>query len=247
MPTIEELHEAAIRNIGRNPSWTEQDNADQQNRPNAASKGVYLEDSPKTLIGIALRAEVHRRAFVYSVTTFDAAATYTLTLNGTSVAVVAPASVDALLDSMKVAIDGDPTLSVLVSVTALDANGDDVSVSLLDTVSLLIQGKGFAHYSIVRSETGTGVCSAIADGETASAKVFLLAGGQASGSGQAVPPPWFLAEGAVFSVTDDNWIRRFDTAGLKRAAVQVYNLTGTSDVGVTYRVPDVHIGPAVDE
>lgn len=247
MPTIEQINEAAIRQIGRNPSWKEQDNTIQNSRPASSTAGVYLENSPATLIMIALRADVAFRGFTYYVDTFDAAATYTLNLAGTAVNVATPASVDALLDGMKIAIESSGTLNALVSVVALDAAGDDVSVSGLDTVVLRISGKGNAHYSINRSETGSGVMIAKADAESCSAKVFLLAGGVASNSVEVVPSVWALADGETLAITDSNFFKRYKTAGLKRAFVYVFTLAGTSDVGVTFRNPDVHIGPAVDE
>lgn len=260
MGIYEDLNRLALQAIGARPQWTALTLADCTGRPGVASDGVYLEGSPAAMVSVGMRAVASGRRALVTVTTFDAAATYTLTLDGTALANVAPTTVNELLTELRNAITADAVVGQAAAIPrvnsrCLDAAGDDVAVSGLAAVTLEVYGDEDygTDYSVAIAATGTGVLACVAEPVTCTLSLWGLLGGVAAdGAGNdpnETTAAWRYIAGATYAVTSIGRVERYDVGGLDRMYLELTAILGhASDGGtVTLSAPAVHVGPAVVE
>lgn len=236
MGMLDTSNTLAILAAGRVPEWYTQlghdgtSGTDADGYPSAASAGVDLLDTMQALVAVEMRAAVHRRRSVVSVTTLDLAATYTVTIDGTGCnAAGVHASLDALLTALALAIN--TALPSLVTATA-DLTADTIT----------IVGDTNADYTITMSATGTGVLAIVADPTEATLRLW------AKCRSASAPSTWLLVLDQEFAITEVGFLERFDVAALDRLYVEVSGVDGTGDgASVTYTTPTIKIGPCVAE
>lgn len=219
--------------------------AETRGAPQLASSGADLQGAIKALVRVRLRANVHRRECTFTVTTFDAAANYTITISGTGETVTTPSDVDDLLTTMRDDLNANGTIAGIVTATALDANGEDVVSSGQPATSLKLVGVLETDYSIDFSETGTGELACTADAVSATAKVFATEGGL-NADGTSPDTDWTaIKDGTSISVANTGYFARIDTGGLARLYVGLYSIAGhaSDNAAVTY-APVVRVAPS---
>lgn len=228
----------AILAAARNPEWSTQlghdgtSGTDADAYPSSAGAGVDLVNSVQALVAVEMRAAVHRRRSVVTVTTLDLAADYTVTIDGNAcVATGAHADLDAMLTELAGAINASVPLDGVVTATA-DLTADTVTI-ISDTN---------ADYTITMSATGTGVLAIEADPTTAKLRLW------AKCRSSSAPSTWIQILDQEFDITGVGFLERFDVGGLDRLYVEVATVDGTGDgASVTYTTPTVKIGPCVSE
>lgn len=250
----------------RRPSWTRLTGSDLTGAPNSADDGVSLatSKSPASRIMIVMREQVWRRTARVTVTTRDATANYTVTVNGTAIATTsgAFANNDAILVELKAKIDADATVgqaagTPIVDSYLIDSDGD-VTVGTAGAgnaaVALIVVGEAQADYSVGVSATGTGVLACKADPLTATAHIYVTADGVGDTATTDKPgtTDWALIDDGSKSVTYRGLALNLTTGGWERLYVELASVAGHGSDGgsVTYtdtNSPRVHIGPASRE
>lgn len=226
----------AILAAARNPEWSTQlghdgtSGTDADAYPSSAGAGVDLVNSVQALVAVEMRAAVHRRRSVVTVTTLDLTADYTVTINGTAcIATGVHADLDALLTELALIINTNVPSTVTASAD-LTAN----------TVTIVSDTN--ADYTITMSATGTGVLAIEADPTTAKLRLW------AKCRSSSAPSTWIQILDQEFDVTSVGFLERFDVGGLDRLYVEVATVDGTGDgASVTYTTPVIKIGPCVSE
>lgn len=259
----ESLNAAGLLAIALTPEWVDQ--ASYTGAPTSASAGVSLAVSelnatPKAMVRVSARTNVHRREARVTVTTRDATANYTVTVNGTAIATTtgAFANNDLILVELKAKIAADATVggaagaSQVVTSILLDANGDETDGTVAGgtaAATLVVQGTVEADYSIAVSAGGTGVLACEADPVSFDLRVFGYEAGIVRDGSDASSGWDMILDGDYTSLDYRGFIERYDVAGLSRLYVEVDNIAGhASDGGtVTYAMSRVRIGPSVLE
>lgn len=249
----------------RRPSWTPKTTTGLTSAPNAADDGVSLADaaSPATRVAIALREDVWRRTARVTVTTRDAAANYTVTVNGTAIATTTGsfATDDLVLVELKAKIAADATVGQAAATPIVDSYLiDSTGTTTVGTAgggnaatALIVIGEAQADYSIAVSATGTGVLACKADPSTATAYVYLTAAGVGETATTDKPgtTDWFLADDGTKSITYRGLALNLNTGGWDRVYVEVVPAGFAGDGGsVTFtdaNSPTAFIGPASRE
>ena len=230
MPSVSQANELAVKAAGTTPDWIIQE---AHTGAATLANAVSLQNAVKTLLHIALRADVSKRT-VEATITYDGSTTYTVTIDGNSVATVGNTDAPTTLSDMADDINADGTVGLLVVDTAIDADGDGT----LDTLQIV--GIAEEHYSYdVSVSGGSGTITGTADPSQANARVYL--NGRGNGT---VPTPFVLAyDGTFDSIDYRGLLERFDTAGCNYVYVELYSVDGTSDgASITY-TPTVSVGP----
>lgn len=212
----------------RSPEWsTVSDYTTLADRPSTANDGVSLlaneaEGVLATHVRLSPRAQAYRRKVTFEITTFDAAANYTITLNGTGYTSTTPADEDTALSDLE---------------TAIDAAGYTASVA--DQV-LTILGPDADSFSVDFTVTGSAVATCSADAESCTLHVFTQ-------GKDTTATPWCLKESRL--VTDAGLEDVFCTAGRARLYTQLTNVVGHPLDGsaVTLTFGDIRVGPAILE
>ena len=226
----------AVLSGARVPQWETQlghdgtSGTDPDGYPSSAAAGVDLVNSVQALVAVEMRAAVHRRRAVVTVTTLDLTADYTVTINGTAcVATGVHANLDGLLTEIALIINTN--VPSVVTATA-DLTADSVTI-VSDTN---------ADYTITMSATGTGVLAIEADPTVATLRLW------AKCRSSSAPNTWIEVLDQEFALTHVGFLERFDVPGLDRIYVEVADVDGTGDgASVTYTFPTVKIGPCVAE
>lgn len=232
MGKFEKGNELAILTAGRRPDWQLQESY--TGIPASASAGVALNDAVITYPVVAARTEAHRRKAVVTVGTLDLTATYTVTIDGTDV------DYDAAADT---AADEADVLAGIVAAITADATVNLIVTAVVSGETVIIRGIGQDHYSIDISATGSAVLECVADPDSGSIIVWTWMREQGSNS----PSWWVSPNGSDYTLAARGFVERFETAGVDRMYVQVFNLDGTGDgAEVDYAVV-VRIGPSVTE
>lgn len=212
--------------------------------PQDANSGVAMQGACRALVFVRLREEARRRTARLYITTVDPNATYTVTINGTSVSFVAAAStLEQIVDGLAAAINGNGTLGPLVTATATDTPD-----SAAGRDHVLVVGDTELDWSIDFTKSGgagTAVLSCIADRARAKAILWWTVEARAG----STPPEGWASDGREYEIERRGWLQRFDSAGLGRLHVQLLELVGDQGDGtmVTYRDPVVSIGPCLSE
>lgn len=247
MGTFEDLNIAGLQALGLNPKWVDILQANTVGAPNSASDGVFTEDSPKSLIYVALREDVSLRTSRVVIGVADLTVTvYTVIINGNSVvydaSVELPATATLLVSGIADKINADGTVGPLVT-----ASADPDAL----TTTILIQGKAEPDYSINATAVGgTGTLTFNADGAGCDIRVYATPGGALASGSTGNPDRWVKPLDALYPGIDfRGFFERFDTAGLDRVYVEIENLAGhASDGGsITQNVAGTMVGPSVVE
>ena len=235
----------SILAAGRDPQWAPL-TIGATAAPSSAASGVALADSLRTLLHVSLRENAAHRTSRLNVDTVDLTATYTATIDGNAVArnsgVAGDASLNDILNGLATDINADGSVNGIV--TALAVNADDVADAVAAT-QLRLRGDGEVDYSIDFAGDGTSVVSSSTDLSELSSQLWWFAGAAPG----ITPPQQWAAPAEQIQIGRRGFVQRYDTAGLARLHVQVGDLRGHPSDGatVTYRAPDIQIGPCVAE
>lgn len=223
--------------------------------PNSAASGIDLSDVVKALVSVYAREEVHHRSGRYTIPTHDAATSYAAVIGGTTVSYVngADTRADQGLRGLQLAMAASGPIIALVTVTVVNAAGDDVTGTAYDNttadtilatsaVAVLFRGLDDTTYTIdFLAVGGVGVMVCIADPLTLSLRIY------ATRKLTAGVSQWLLINGAQETIDHLNWTERLTVNGYRRLYVEIYNVTAAGDgATVTYQ-PGVFIGPAILE
>ncbi len=229
-------NELAVLAAGRVPQWSTQLGhdgtvaTDADAYPSSATAGVDLLNTLQAIVAVEMRAAVHRRRAVVTVTTLDLTADYTVTIDGTGcTATGVHADLDALLTELALIINTNVP-SVVTATADLTAN----------TVTIVSDTN--ADYTITMSATGAGVLAIEADPTTATMRIW------AKCRSSSAPSTWIQVLDQEFALTHVGFLERFDVAALDRLYIEVASVDGTGDgASVTYTAPTIKIGPCVAE
>jgi hypothetical protein len=249
MGAFEDLNDAGLRAIALTPEWVDQDaTADSYTgAPTSQNAGVYLQGSPRCVIHVALRAHVHRREAHVTMITLDTGATYTVTIDGHAIAKATPTSENNLLTSLAASINASGTVNTIVTASALDSDGVDVSVSGNPAVELFLVGVEEDDWSLDIGATGTGALAATADASTCGVRLFATPGGIIKDGSTGNANGWVKPANAAWSVDYRGLMERADCAGFDRGYLELYTIDGHASDGasVELTIAKVMIGPAV--
>lgn len=274
----------AILSAARLPLWSQQTDgatASEYDRPPTESAGtatggvsLVADDSKGTVkarVAIKMRREAYRRRIDITVTA-DAATTYTLAVNGTSITGATGADVDAILVDLAANVTADATVgggagaNQKVEAVLLDSSGD-VTVGTAGggnaAATCVIYGVandgnllGDFYFDFTESG-GAGTVTIVADAASATYHAWRAPLAAVASAGVQVTPGgwqrWGDARGTG-SVTlrgfDDDW----PAEGCARMFVELTSVagdgsdgSGTGDVTITYRIGGIWIGPAILE
>jgi len=244
--SFEQLNNAGLKAIGLIPEWVHQ--PDHLNPPNSPSDGIYLQESPRSMIAVATRTNsAHRTARIVLDVIDLTTSVYTTVINGNSVvydaAAELPATAADLISGIADKINADGTVSLIV-VAAPDSNA-------LET-TIIIGGKALADFSFdFTIAGGTGTYSEItADASMLDVDLWFLMGGIVKSGSTGPENSWIQAD-------DGNWqnvdyrglVNRLDSAGIQRCYVRTENITGhaADGISVDLTISYVGVGPSVLE
>ena len=224
---FELVNKLGVRAVGRTPRWTTQENT--TGAPSSASAGVNIRDAVKTLIHVALREETHRKTARIAVV-YDADTVYRVSVDENDV--------DTDTDSGTIA-DLDALLAQIADNVNADATVGDLVTASVEDGQVVLRGDTEADYDLAVSiVSGSGTIEiASQDADTASARVYLRAGGQGDRPGR-----WVRGEGVEFeAISYRGLAERISTAGYDRAYVEIF------DVAPSGATVSVALGPGVME
>lgn len=221
---FEKANELAVLMAARQPHWKEilgsggEIASELSGAPvNGEADGVYLENSPKTLLWVKLRENTAYQTWYVTITA-DPATVYRLVINGGSNLDYDSSSGDGseatILAGLKAAIEADsPGADDVVTATVgTDPDGN---------AALVLTGKAEADYTVVESIfSGSGLIETDGDATTADVRVwFYPRQGLADGDR---PEDWLSMPDLVWTgVTYEGLLQRLDTGMLKRGYVQI--------------------------
>ncbi len=256
-------NELAILQVGRNPQWVQfaTPHTTLLGAPDSANSGVYLQDSPTTMLLVRLRADPSKRTALVTVDTFDATDTYTLTINGAAiVASTTPTDVDDLLVDAKAAILADATVgggagaNQVVTARCLDADGtatDGTAAGGNAAVTLEVTGTVEADFSIAESTAGSGDLDVSADASACGLRGWgtpRVVGSQTAASGWA---HFIDRRGKPMErgLTYRGLMDRLNTAAVDRLYPELHSIIGVygDDANITLTVAQVSVGPCILE
>jgi hypothetical protein len=256
---------------GRNPQWSKQadSSGSYDGAPTLVSSGTSLVagEAGGVLVcnaRVALRRAAHRREAWVTVTTFDAGATWTTTLNGTAISKGASATADIALIGLRDAILADATVggaagaNQVVTALCLDSDGDETTGTVAGgnaAVTLVVRGTVEDDFTIVKSATGTGVLDCVAEASIATVRIWLLADSDEVAAGQSAPTSWDLADDGEFEIDRRGWTERLAVGGYSQIWIEVCDLSGPETTGCTYSAAGgtdypgggVFVGPCISE
>lgn len=216
-------------------------------KPSSPTDGHFLQNSPTTLIAIDLREVPTVKTCKVTVPTVDLTGTYTTIVDGNLVTFVAAAAdLNALIIAWRDFINASAPTNTIVIASGEDSTG---AGGTFDT--LVIKGLTVTDYSLViAATTGTGVVAGVYDASSAMARLF---GTHKSFSSTGDPIAlWHKANDALYQIDTDNFIERFDTAGLDRGYVELFEVRGHALDGVGTSASFIYaarvtFGPSVQE
>ena len=237
MANFELANQLSILITARNPSWSQQTAI--TDWPKTMGDGVYLQNSPRSRLTVAVRANMGQRVSSTTITNFVAGAVYTVTINGTACAFTDTSgnSYDTI-DGLAVRVN--TLLSATVTAVATDTTGD----GNFDTV--VVTSDTSTSYYIDIGATGGAVLACVADPESCKVDIFW----NMKQTTSTAPATWYRDEmTATNSLTPSGREWSFDTGGKLNGYASISAIAGhVSDGGsVTYTSPVVHWGPSVSE
>lgn len=249
------VNQLSVLLAGRRPQWVRQTEAitgsgtaegGSTPKPNGQNDGKSLQNSPSTLIAIDLRETPAVRTCRVTLSAVDLTGTYVTYINDSTTTFVA-AAVDenALLIAWRDAINASVPTNTFVVASVEDVAG----LGAFDT--LVIKGLTATDYGLgVESTVGTGVLVGSYDSSSAKARFFATHKSFSSASDPV--SLWHHPLDAVYDINTDNFIERFDTAGLDRGYVELTEVRGNpldgagASASFSYAAR-VTLGPAVQE
>jgi len=219
IPTYAQLAHLMVLAQGRHPEWVEQSTINiggEPGPPSGGSAGVSLGVTPDgyyavvTLLRVQLRRVPSVRRTDIEIGTFDAATTYTVTVNGNDYTSDGEADEAAAYDELKTNIDGgsEPGMTVTDGTTYLRLEADDYTCS-------------------VSAAGGTGTIS-ITDVE-ASEVTFSVHLYPVDQTELTDDDQWDESGGLEFTITK-NWQDRAITSGNSRAFIEIKSTNGNNVV-----------------
>ena len=219
---------AAVLAAGLTAEW--EDQLVMSGRPANIGAGGDMKGAIVALLTIDPRENVLFRTSRVTSTTFDAASTYVVTINGTVHSSATPATLDAMVEALEAAINGGAQAG---NVTALSVNDLDVDDPGSNT-KVRIVGDNEDDYTLaVAVSGGAGTIDAVADPSTCVARIYTLDGPVAVLAANR-PDRWTSSRWPKFDLTDlpvDNrgFIERLHVASLQRSYVEISDEFGTGD------------------
>jgi hypothetical protein len=240
---------------GRRPLWSEEKRLDDDgvtwlddyaNIPDGESMGVAMGDVLRCAVRVGLRERASRRQATLTIPTFDAASTYTVTVDGTAHVNVTPATRNEALTELATAINAGAAASAVTAYTY----DDDGEVSDTAATSLVILSDAELGFTLdFTSSGGSPVIAAVADPDSATVEIWACwAGTAASGSQNSAPAAlWALVNGQTYAIDERGFIERFEVSGIDRLYVRVTDMDHTGDGTMVTYAATVHLGPCQTE
>jgi hypothetical protein len=228
---------------GRTPVWSTQDAVGSGSPPSLPTDGVVLQGAVKALAHVQLRDNPAYRSAIVSVSTLVLTSTYTVTINGTSVAYDANAGgavdLEDVVDGIAAAINANVTAAAVVTASSYAASGTGAR----DRVKIV--GDSAEDWSISVTAGGGAGLECVADLTGALVQTWWVPGARAG----SMPPAIWSATEEAYVADRRGYLERLDCAGLDRMYLQVYDKAGHPRDGamVTYRSPVISIGPCLSE
>ena len=240
-------NELATRNAGRIPLWYEEIDGDGEGDYTdipSGSAGVAISDATRCALMVAMRTNAYRRQADLTISTFDATATYVVTINGTTPTSATPADRNAAIVALSTAINAGAQ-AALVTSSALDSAGE---VTTTAAVTLRIVGDVEADFTLnFTASGGTTVLAAVADPSIATLEIWGCWAGTGASGHTAPALRWALVNDQTYTLDEKGWMDRIDCAGMERVYLRVTGLDTTGDGSmVTYAV-DALVGPCQAE
>lgn len=247
------MNDLGIMAIARSPDWKLQTNAlGYTGAPATLTAGVTLltnlNFAVRSLVVLSPRERAHEHRSRVTISTWDGASTYRVTINGTNVDYNAAsggndADIEETLAGIANALNTDGTVGSILSATVEDRDGDgtDDTVVIANTVS-----ESTTHTTAVSVTVGSAVMAFDEDAIDFDMRVWLLptSGGA---NGAAAQVLWAQPQSAVATGVDyRGFSERLDVAGFQRAYVELENITNPSTVATDARPIILH-GPALLE
>lgn len=231
------VNDLSILLAARRLLWTAQEPG--SGAPASAAAGVTLRNAPVAGVAVDLRHDVSCRTDRITVETFDATATYTVTVDTETVAydasLDAPADVAALLEGWAAALNGDADLSALVTASVEDG-------------ALVLRGVAETTYALALATTGSAVLSLEAEPVAAWVRLWTR-----SRPAEGDPSPTWRALGPAFEIGPGGWEDLLRVSARDRLYVEVVATDAPSSDSVsaphtaTYLPARIRIGPAILE
>jgi len=159
-----------------------------------------------------------------------------------------PADADALNTGLVDEINGDATVSQIVTASVVTIDGDDY-VEIVGVVDDSHDGNFWVDWRIVG---GTGAMTCEAEASEGSVRLYATLGGSPKTASDTVPEgAWIHPPGTEYDFTYRGFLERFEVAGLDRAALEVFDLAGEANDGssysgaISYVVEAVYLAPSV--
>jgi len=207
--------------------------------------GVALEDTVTAQMSVAINSLTGAISAMAIITSFDAATTYGVEVNGT-VYTDSGGSASAVLSTLATAINGD-------HVADTDPNAAVVNVVYngLTVPAILIWAWGDPPMTAptltfdASASSGTGTIAGFADPEDITMTIWLK---PKSIIGAAFATPWCVPPTGKDIVIEHNLTDRLDVSGYDRMAIQITNYTARAGMGGSI-LPLAHvwIAPSVAE
>jgi len=242
--SAETATELQILGVGRKPVWTEQQDSSGDydvGIPTTLGAGVSMDggQAVAALLKGSLREQVHTRRARVSVGSFDASATYSVIVDGSTISTTSGAFADddEILVELAGAIDADSAVggaapSPVIEQSLLDADGEitlGTAAGGTAAAVLRISGTSSAAYPIdVSATAGSLACDADAE----SATTYLMIQARSTGTDNtAGGSAWANATDYQEAITYLGSLRRLNMAGVLKAQVYLDNVQGHSSDG----------------
>lgn len=209
------LNRLGILSAARQLNWSEQ--LATTGRPGTSVDGVNCADSLFSVLLVQCREQPKFRTTRITFGSFTGASTYTVALDGGTPSPIADGvSVEATVNQAVIDLNADVNINTIAVAAA----------ELRDGVwTLVLRGIAEADYSCaVVVATGTGTILSDQDATGATAVGFSVP------AGLSAPDAWAAFPGGDFTVTTDNLIERFRTAGMQRVYFQTTFAGGSGRV-----------------
>lgn len=230
MGTFEDGNEIALNGAGHYRDWKALTSF--TGAPSLDTHGIGLFGLPNgslwTLVDVNLRVSPNKRTATLTNPTFDASATYTITVDGHSDSDTGDTDVNTTFSTLKTTLEGNSSINPLVTITV---DGDTMTIT----------GKSDEDFSIGFSATGSAVVAVEADPVSAVVKGWA----NYAGATKAGTPPTGWRHRPCWTWTPD-WRglnEDIRTAGLGRVYIEVETYGHAADgPEVTLKTPTVRVG-----
>lgn len=227
--------EAANLLAGDKPTWTL--NSNTSAGPTSVGSGVSVAGSLKAQVAIQLRTPTDfapRRVGRVTIPVFDAATTYTVSINGTGY-FASGANRAVVLEAITLALNSGATAAQAEN---LDEDNDGFTDAIRITGVSVVD-----YYMGVSAAAGTGTIVLEGDPSSATVRVYGLPRVSADITSTVRPLSWMLL--TILYPDGNGLVDTIDTDGLERIHVWVEAAKNFSDGTITLRDPKVWVGPTL--